>query len=129
MILDSTLLFWLGMLLLRSSRSSWGWLPVFGAVPLGQESGLACTAGVLLRLILPAATLTLWSIGGIFLVAPYSMIGTMRQDFLLMAEAAGLSECRFRYGMRNSLLRVATVVILNVGFLIGGATVKGPEVD
>lgn len=125
MFLDSTPLFWLGMLLLAIFSVELGWLPVFGAVPLGQETGLAFTAGVLQRLILPAATLTLGSIGGIFLVARYSMIGTMRQDFLLMAEAAGLSERRivFRHAMRNSLLPVATVVMLNLGFLFGGATV------
>lgn len=125
MFLDSTPIFWLGMLLLGVFSVELGWLPLFGAVPLGQESGLALTGEVLKRLILPVTTLTLGTVGGVFLVARYSMVGTLKEDFLLMAEASGLSERRILYAhaMRNSLLPVATVVMLNVGFLLGGATV------
>lgn len=125
MFLDSTPLFWLGMLLIGVFSVELQLLPLFGAVPLGQQTGLALTTEVAKRLILPVATLTLGTAGGVFLVARYSMVGVMKEDFLLMAEASGLSERRILYAhaMRNSLLPVATVVMLNVGFMLGGAVV------
>ena len=125
MILDSTPLFWLGMILLGIFSVQLGWLPLFGAVSAGGEGGFFLTGEVLKRLILPVATLTLGTVGGVFLVARYAMVGTLREDFLLMAEASGLSERRivFAHALRNSLLPVTTVILLNLGFLLGGATV------
>ncbi len=125
MFLDSTPIFWLGMLLLGVFSVELGWLPLFGAVPLSDQSGLALTGEVLKRLILPVSTLTLATLGGMFLVARYAMVGTLREDFLLMAEASGLSERRIVFGhaLRNSLLPITTVIMLNLGFMLGGATV------
>lgn len=125
MVLDSTPLFWLGMILLGIFSVQLGWLPLFGAVSAGGEGGFFVTGEVLKRLILPVATLTLGTVGGVFLVARYAMVGTLREDFLLMAEASGLSERRivFAHALRNSLLPVTTVILLNLGFLLGGATV------
>lgn len=124
MVLDSTPLFWLGMILLGIFSVQLRWLPLFGAVSANQ-SGFFVTAEILKRLILPVATLTLGTLGGVFLVARYAMVGTLREDFLLMAEASGLSERRilFAHALRNSLLPVTTVILLNLGFLLGGATV------
>ncbi len=125
MFLDSMPIFWVGMILLGIFAVQLGWLPVFGAVSLGDATGLAHTADVLKRLVLPVTTLTVGTVGGIFLVSRYSMLSTMRQEFLLMAEASGISQRRilFAHALRNSLLPVATVVMLNVGFILGGATV------
>ena len=125
MVLDSTPLFWLGMILLGIFSVQLRWLPLFGAVSSGDQSGFFVTAEVLKRLILPVATLTIGTVGGVFLVARYAMVGTLREDFLVMAEASGLSERRILYAhaLRNSLLPVTTVILLNLGFLLGGATV------
>ena len=125
MVLDSTPLFWLGMILLGIFSVQLRWLPLFGAVSSTAEGGFFVTGEVLKRLILPVATLTLGTVGGVFLVARYAMVGTLREDFLLMAEASGLSERRilFAHALRNSLLPVTTVILLNLGFLLGGATV------
>ena len=90
MFLDSTPIFWLGMLLLGIFSVELGWLPLFGAVPVGDQAGLALTGEVVKRLILPVATLTLATIGGVFLVARYAVVGTLREDFLFMAEGSGL---------------------------------------
>lgn len=125
MFLDSTPVFWLGMVLLGLFAVELGWLPIFGAQAIGNQGGLAFTGDVLKRLILPVSTLTLSTLGGTFLVTRYSMVTQMREDYLLLAEASGLSERRIVFGhaLRNSLLPVTTVIMLNVGFLLGGATV------
>ncbi len=125
MFLDSTPIFWLGMLLLGIFSVQLGWLPLFGAVPVGDQSGLAFTGEVVKRLILPVSTLTLGTLGGVFLVSRYALVGTLQEDYLLMAEASGLSERRIIFGhaLRNSLLPITTVIMLNLGFMLGGATV------
>jgi len=125
MVLDSTPLFWLGMILLGIFSVQLRWLPLFGAVSSTGQGGFFVTGEILKRLILPVATLTLGTVGVVFLVARYAMVGTLREDFLLMAEASGLSERRilFAHALRNSLLPIATVILLNLGFLLGGATV------
>ena len=125
MVLDSTPLFWLGMILLGIFSVQLRWLPLFGAVSSAGAGGFIVTGEILKRLILPVATLTLGTVGGVFLVARYAMVGTLREDFLLMAEASGLSERRilFAHALRNSLLPITTVILLNLGFLLGGATV------
>ena len=125
MFLDSTPVFFLGMILLGVFAVQLDWFPVFGAVALGGETGVAFGVEFLRRLVLPAATLTIASVGAVFLVTRYSMVATLREDFLLLAEATGLRERRilFRHALRNSLLPIATLVMLEVGFLLGGATV------
>jgi peptide/nickel transport system permease protein len=125
MFLDSTPIFWLGMLLLGVFSVELGWLPLFGAVPVGDQAGLALTGEVVKRLILPVSTLTLATMGGVFLVARYALVGTLREDFLFMAEASGLPTRRIVFGhaLRNSLLPISTVIMLNLGFMLGGATV------
>lgn len=125
MFLDSTPLFWLGMVLIGIFSVQLGWLPVFGAIPLGQETGLTFGYEVFRRMIMPIATLTLGTLGTLFLVARYAMVATLREDFVVMAEASGLTERRILLGhaLRNSLLPIVTVVMLNVGFLLGGVVV------
>jgi peptide/nickel transport system permease protein len=125
MFLDSTPIFWLGMLLLGVFSVELHWLPLFGAVPFGHPSGLSFVGSVVERLALPAVTLVLGTLGGHFLLARYSMINSLKQDYLLTAEAAGLSQRRILFGhaMRNSMLPIVTGLLLNLGFLFGGATV------
>lgn len=125
MFLDSTPIFWLGMVLLGVFSVYLGWFPVFGT---GGSSGgdiLGSSASFLQRLVLPVATLTLGTLGAIFLVTRYAMVTTLREDYLVMGEASGLSERRLvlAHALRNSLLPVTTVVMLNVAFLFGGAVV------
>ena len=123
MVLDSTPLFWLGMILLGIFAVELGWLPLFGAGARG--TGFVLSVEVVRSLVLPVATLTLGTTGGVFLVSRYAMVGTLSEDFLLLSEASGLSTRRivFAHALRNSLLPVATVVLLNLGLLLGGATV------
>ncbi len=119
--LDSTPIFWLGMVLLGVFAAQLGWFPIFGSGGVGGLRG----GGLARHLVLPVATLTLGTVGSMFLVARYAMVSTLREDYMLVGEAAGLSERRLVFGhaLRNSLLPVSTVTMLHVAFLFGGAVV------
>lgn len=121
--LDSTPIFWLGMLLLGIFAVQLGWFPVFGAASAGEDS--VFSLDTLQHLVLPVVTLTLGTLGGVFLIARYAMVGALNEDYIHMAEASGLSDRRilFVHAMPNSLLPVVTVIMLNIGLIFSGAVV------
>jgi peptide/nickel transport system permease protein len=71
------------------------------------------------------ATITLTTVGAVFLLARASMLTTLDEDYVLMARAKGLSERRalFGHALRNAWLPVYTSVTLSLGALAGGAVV------
>lgn len=126
MFLDSMPSFWLGTILIIVFSVHLRLLPVFGAIPItASSSGLGYAFEILKRLILPLSTLSLVSAGGMFLTARYSLLGVIGEDYILMAKAKGIGERNvlFRHALRNSLLPVLTVLMLNLGHITGGATV------
>ncbi len=126
MFLDSMPPFWIGMLLLVVFSGYLKLLPVFGALPLrGEAGGFGLTFEVAQRLVLPLLTLTLVRAGWLFLVARSSLAGELSEDYILMAEAKGLSRRRvvLGHGVRNALLPLVTAVAVEVGTVVGGATV------
>jgi peptide/nickel transport system permease protein len=125
MFLDSMPPFWIGMLLLVLFSGYLKLLPVFGALPLTDEGGgFGLTFEVAQRLVLPLLTLTLVRAGWLFLVARSSLAGEFSEDYILMAEAKGLSRRRVvGHGIRNALLPLVTAVAVEAGTLVGGATV------
>ncbi len=125
-LLDSTPSFWLGMILIAVFAVNLKLLPIFGAqTPWVTLTGWAYVADVLKHLALPLATLTLTTISGTFMIMRYSMLQTLGADYITTARSKGLSERRvlYRHAMRNALLPVATVFMLNLGFVVSGATV------
>ena len=126
MFLDSMPPFWLGMLLLVVFSGYLKLLPVFGALPLTNEGGgFGLTFEVAQRLVLPLLTLTLVRAGWLFLVARSSLAGELSEDYILMAEAKALSRRRviLGHGIPNALLPLVTAVAVEVGTVVGGATV------
>ncbi len=124
MFVDALPPFFIGMLLLLVFSVELGWLPTFGAQPTTAAGGVALLVEVAKRLVLPLVTLTLASIGPIYLVARSALLAELREDYVLMAEAKGLSAARVRrHAERNALLPVSTVVLIGLGNLVGGAAV------
>ncbi|MDP9394068.1 MAG: ABC transporter permease [Actinomycetota bacterium] len=124
MLVDSMPPFFIGMLLLLVFAVQLRWLPSFGAQPSVAEDGLALVTEVLKRLVLPLVTLTVASLGPIYLVARSALLTELREDYVLMAEAKGLSARMVRrHAERNALLPVSTVVLIGVGTMTGGAVV------
>jgi peptide/nickel transport system permease protein len=124
MVLDAMPPFFVGLLLILVFSVSLGWLPIFGALPATEASGLALVFEAGQRLILPLVTLTLGFVGTVYLIARASLVGELQEDYVLMAEAKGLSPRQVRrHAQRNALLPVVTITLVGLGTLIGGAAV------
>lgn len=124
MLVDSMPAFFTGMLMILLFSVTLGWLPTFGARAVVPAVGLAAAGEVLQRLVLPLVTLTLASLGPVYLVARSALVGELSEDYVLMAEAKGLPPSGVRrHAQRNALVPVATVTAISLGTLVGGATV------
>ncbi|MDQ3897090.1 MAG: ABC transporter permease [Actinomycetota bacterium] len=124
MLLDSMPAFFIGLLLILVFSVKLDWLPIFGALPTVDTTGLALVAEVLKRLVLPLTTLTLVSLGPVYLVARSALVSELQEDYVFMAEAKGLTDREVRrHAQRNALLPLSTVTLVSLGALVGGATV------
>jgi peptide/nickel transport system permease protein len=124
MVVDAMPPFFVGLLLILVFSVSLEWLPIFGALPATDASGFALVSEAAQRLILPLVTLTLGFLGTVYLIARASLVGELQEDYVLMAEAKGLSPRQVRrHAQRNALLPVVTITLVGLGTLVGGATV------
>jgi peptide/nickel transport system permease protein len=136
-------IFWLGMMLLlifgymlpQWTQSMWGvsiGFPTFGTIsydvweaaktdPLGA---LMVAGDVLRHLFLPMITLGIGGYGGYFLYMRNNLIDVMTEDYILTARAKGLDENQvlYKHGLKNAMLPMVTIIAMNFGFLINGAT-------
>jgi peptide/nickel transport system permease protein len=125
-VLESMPSFWLGMLLVSIFSVQLGVFPTFGAItPAAGYQGLEAVADVVRHAILPALTLSILSVPGVYLTMRYSMLGVLGEDFIRTARAKGLSEraILLRHVARNALVPVVTVIALRLGFAFGGTVV------
>ena len=102
--------FWLGLLLIYVFAIVLGWFPATGH-------------GGANRLVLPAVALALPSMAIVARLTRSSMLEVMRQEYVTVARAKGLTE-RFvilRHALKNALIPVVTIVGLQFGSLLGGA--------
>ncbi|WP_426976379.1 ABC transporter permease [Pseudarthrobacter sp. O4] len=112
--------FWLGLLAILYLAVNLGWFPASGYVDVGRDPVRG-----LYYLTLPAIILGTALAAVILRQTRASMIETMNTDYVRTANAKGLGAGRvlFRYGLRNSLIVVVTIVGLQLGGLISGAVV------
>lgn len=126
MFFESTPSFWLGMIFIAVFAAGLGWFPIFGAQSIGVPlSGAAWMADRLRHLALPLATLTLITIPGMFMIMRYAMLSVLGEQYVTTARSKGVAERRviYAHAMRNALLPVVTVFMLNLGTIVSGATV------
>lgn len=114
--------FWVGMLFIALFGVQLGWLPTFGARTPGGDGGVA---DVLAHLVLPVATLTLAGFAQTALITRSSMLSVLGSEPLFVARAKGVPRRRLiiRHALRTAALPVHTLVLLEMGWLIGGAVV------
>ncbi|UKA67775.1 ABC transporter permease [Arthrobacter sp. FW306-05-C] len=112
--------FWLGLLAILYLAVNLGWFPASGYVDVATNPVRG-----LYYLTLPAVILGTGLAAVILRQTRASMIETMSTDYVRTARAKGLGGGRilFRYGLRNSLIVVVTIVGLQLGGLISGAVV------
>jgi len=90
------------------------------------QSGLAYLAlDILDHLVLPLGTVTLLSFGETMLLMRVVMIETLQEDYVLTAQAKGLSDrvVRDHHVARNAILPVLTRLLLNLPFVLVGSLV------
>lgn len=116
----STPNFWVGILAILFLAVGLGLFPASGYTPVTTSP-----LGALYTLTLPAIILGTSLAAVIMRQTRASMIETMKADYVRTARAKGLSRGRvlLRYGLRNSLIVVVTIVGLQLGGLISGAVV------
>lgn len=118
--------FWLGMILLAVFSFKYNLLPLGGMNTPGTNFISAWDKyfnwDFCRHLILPAVTAGLNSAATPLLVMRTSMLEVVKEDFIELAKAKGLSDNRvlFKHAMRNALLPVVTVFAVQAGLAVGG---------
>jgi peptide/nickel transport system permease protein len=99
--------------------------PVAGTAPIGGlgATGLTRVGEIVRSSFLPAVSLVLGGLGGWMLGMRGLMVSVLGSDYLMLAEAKGLSGRRilFRYAIRNAILPQVTVLALALGSIVSGA--------
>jgi len=117
--------FFLGILLLLLFGVTLGWLPLQGArTAYGGLSGLPLVVDVLEHLVLPAGTLLLAFLPGMYLLTRNSTVTVRGEPYILTARAKGLPDWKVRYhhGARTAMLPVVTATgLLFASRMITGA--------
>ena len=119
--------FWLAMLALFFLGFQWGLFPLRHAYSdmLSPSWSMEFLGSVAYHLVLPAGTIVLVSVGGWVLSMRNSMISTLSEDYVTMAEAKGLPQRRvmFSYAARNAMLPNLTQFGMALGFVLGGSLI------
>ncbi|MCI7456765.1 ABC transporter permease [Actinomyces urogenitalis] len=127
-MLQSVPYFWLALILLLLFASTWRIFPIHGGYDVyGTEIGLnwPFIQSVLYYGILPAITIVISSVGGWALGMRNMMVSTMSEDYILTAEAKGLTPRRIRvwYAARNAVLPSISGFAISLGFVVAGSLV------
>jgi peptide/nickel transport system permease protein len=118
--------FWFALALVFVLGYTLNWFPSYGGYDIysytpGWDFGFFLSA--LNYAILPAFTIVVGSIAGWMLGMRNTMISTLSEDYVLMAEAKGLSRWRVMtiYAARNAILPNITSFALSLGFVVSGS--------
>jgi peptide/nickel transport system permease protein len=98
------------------------WLPTAGMATVGQPPSIWDS---LHHLILPATVLGLAQAAPLIRYTRSSMLETIRQDYVRVARAKGLSNrvVIYRHALRNALIPLVTVIALTLPQLLGGTVI------
>ena len=104
--------FWVGLMLIYVFAVDFRVLPSFGA-------------GDWRHMVMPVATLSLFSLARVTRLVRSSMLEVLGQDYIRTARAKGLATRRllFHHALRNSLLPIITLVGLEYGVALGGSVI------
>jgi len=104
--------FWLGLMFIFLFAVQLHWLPAAGR-------------GGLRYLVLPAITLSAYSLATVARLTRSSMLEVLSQDYIRTARSKGLAETNVivRHALKNAAIPVITVIGYQFGTLLGGAVV------
>ncbi|MEU5875239.1 ABC transporter permease [Glycomyces sp. NPDC047369] len=119
--------FWLALILAYLLARVLGWFPLQGGYDVvltpgwnAEFIGSAVQYG-----FLPALTIVLASIGGWVLGMRNMMVSTLSEDYILTAEAKGLSPRKIlrSYASRNAVLPSVAGFAISLGFVVSGSVI------
>jgi len=112
--------FVVGYILIYIFAVTLDWLPVQGYQRISEGVG-----GWLLRLILPAMTLSVVFIAFIARMTRTSVLEVLNEDYIRTARAKGQTEIKVlvRHALANAAVPILTIIGLTVAILIGGVVV------
>ena len=114
--------YWLAMLLLFVFSFRLGWFPL-GRAASGGASGLSYLVDVGWHMLLPLVVITIYKATYDYLIVRNSVVSILGEDYVLMAQAKGLSgrAVLFRHALRNALAPLVTVTAIQFGAVLSGA--------
>jgi peptide/nickel transport system permease protein len=116
---------WMALMALYFLGYTLGWFPFADGYDIALTPGwnldFLLSAGY--HAILPALTLIFSTVAGWMLTMRNSMITTLSEDYVLLAQAKGLRSRRvmFAYAARNAILPSVTGFAIALGAVVGGA--------
>ncbi len=115
--------FFLGLLLLLLFAVNLQILPLFGAESAYSGlTGIYRILDILHHLILPLSALTLARLTGGFLLTRNTMVGVLKEPYMLLARAKGLKPgtLKYKHAGRNSMLPLLTQTGIWLGLMVTG---------
>ncbi len=118
--------FWMALALIYVFGVGLNWFPTDSGYDVFNVSpgwSLDFISSVAQHAILPVITLVLGSLAGWVLTMRNTMITTLSEDYVLMAQAKGLPERRvmFNYAARNAILPSITSFSISLGLVVSGS--------
>jgi len=125
--LQATPYFFLALIVIELFAVNWGLFPFGQGYSLGLAPGWnwSFISSAIYHSMLPAFTIVITSMAGWMLQMRNMMITTVAEDYVLVAQAKGLSPRRvmFTYAARNAILPNLAGFALSLGFVVAGALV------
>nr|WP_237554831.1 ABC transporter permease [Streptomyces sp. SID4948] len=125
--LSSIPYFWFAIIIVYVFAITLKWFPLSGGYAIDQTIGFnsGFIGSAINYALLPAATITVASIGGWLIGMRNMMVTTLSEDYVRLAEAKGLSKRRvmYTYAARNAMLPSLSGFAMSLGFVVGGSIV------
>lgn len=116
--------FWLGLMLILLFAVTLRWLPSSGMGTIGgPREGLGRILDVARHMVLPVIALSTVWLGQYVRLARASVSEVLSEAYVTTARAIGYPERQImvRFGLRNAMLPIVTVLGLELGLLLSGA--------
>lgn len=118
--------FWISMILLVLFSVKLAMFPSFGAYTVyGDFNIITRLLDILTHLILPLTAMVITSISSFYIQMRVSVLEVLNEDYIFMAKVKSIPDevIKKKYILRNSLLPVFTIFMLNIGYIFSGSIV------
>jgi peptide/nickel transport system permease protein len=117
--------FWVGLVAIEIFAVKLNWFPISGGYAAGMSSSLSASflGSASYHALLPALTIVVTSMSGWMVGQRNVMITTLDQDYVLVAQAKGISQRRvmIMYAARNAILPNFASFAVALGLVVSGA--------